>query len=99
MKFIDVLNGAILLGYWAIGVFFFRFGHRRRERLFTFFGWAFWLLALERLLLLLIDPANEFKPYVYLVRLIAFLFILYAIVDKNRSISPQAPSGDTSERR
>jgi hypothetical protein len=78
------VSGAILLGCWAIGVFFFRFRRRSGDRFFAFFGWAFWLLAIERFLLLLFDPGNEVRPYVYLVRLVAFLFILYAIIDKNR---------------
>lgn len=77
------MSGAILAGCWAIGVFFFRFRRRTGDRFFAFFGCAFWLLAIERLFLLL-EPDDEMKPYVYLVRLVAFLFILYAIIDKNR---------------
>jgi hypothetical protein len=86
----EALSGAILLGHWAIGVFFFRFSRKRGERLFTFFAFAFWLLALERFFLLLMEPRQESQAYVYLVRLIAFLLILYAIYDKNRSASPPA---------
>jgi len=79
------ISGAILLGYWAIGVFFFRFRKRSGDRFFGFFGCAFWLLAAERFLLLIVDLNDEVKPYIYIFRLVAFLFILYAIVDKNRS--------------
>ncbi len=79
------LSGSILLGYWAIGVFFFRFYRRNGDRFFIFFGCGFWLLAIERILLLAIGAIDEIKAYVYLLRLVAFLFILYAIFDKNRS--------------
>src|SRR5829696_7641890 len=79
------VSGAILIGYWAIGLFFFRFYRRSKDRFFFFFAWAFSILAVERVLLLVIGTQNEIKPYVYLFRLVAFLFILYAIFDKNRS--------------
>ena len=79
-----VLSGGILVGYWAIGAFFFRFHARSRDRFFFYFGCAFWLLAFERLLLVRENPMEEARWYIYLVRLVAFLFILYAILDKNR---------------
>jgi hypothetical protein len=79
------ISGAILLGYWAIGLFFFRFQRKSGDRFFGFFGCAFWLLTFERALLIWVFPDQEEKSYVYAVRLIAFLFILYAIIDKNRS--------------
>ena len=79
----EAISGAILLGCWAIGLFFFRFWRRNRDRLFWFFGAAFWLLAIERILLLTIEQTHEFQPYIYVVRLVAFLLILYAIYHKN----------------
>lgn len=84
----SVISGAILLGYWAIGVFFSRFWRAKGDRFLGFFAIAFWLLAIERLLLILVDLENEMRPYVYTVRLVAFLFILYAILDKNRKTVP-----------
>jgi hypothetical protein len=79
------IAGAILLGYWAIGLCFSAFRKRYRERLFGFFAYAFWLLAAERLLLILIEPENEIRPYIYTVRLVAFICILFGIYDKNRN--------------
>lgn len=90
------LSGGILVGYWAIGLFFFRFQRRNRDRLFGFFGWAFWILAAERVLLLTIGPNEEIKSYVYMFRLVAFLLILCAIYDKNRSAGTTA---DAIEKR
>ena len=77
------VSGAIFLGYWAIGLFFFRFQRRTRDAFFGYFGCAFWLLTIERVLLI-IGPTEEVKPYVYSIRLVAFLFILYAIYHNNR---------------
>jgi len=79
-----IISGAILLGYWAIGVCFSRFWRTSGDRFFGFFATAFWLLAAERLLLIFVELENEMRPYIYIVRLVAFLFILYAILDKNR---------------
>ncbi len=78
------LNGAIALGFLVSGLFFFRFWSRTKDRLFVIFGLAFWVMTFERVLLLVVSPANEFRPYVYLVRLFAFLLIIIAIIDKNR---------------
>lgn len=79
----DAIFGAILLGCWVIGLFFIRYWRQTEDRLFLYFGIAFWLLAIERVLLLFVTPSHEFHPYVYLVRLTAFLLIAYAIYVKN----------------
>jgi hypothetical protein len=78
------LSGAILLGNLIVGLFFLRFWKKTSDRLFLIFAMAFWALALERVLLLIVDPTHEFRSYVYTVRLFAFLLILLAILDKNR---------------
>jgi hypothetical protein len=78
------LSGAILLANAIIGLFFFRFWSKTADRLFLIFALAFWALVIERVLLLSIDPNHEFAPYVYTVRLCAFLLILAGIIDKNR---------------
>jgi hypothetical protein len=85
----EAVYGAILVGCWAIGLYFFRYWRQTGEVLFKYFGASFWLLALERLLLLGVIPSHEFAPYVYFVRLVAFLVILYAIYNKNRQ--PPSP--------
>ena len=78
------LNGAIMMGFIVAGLFFLSFHRRARERLFAIFASAFFVLATERIVLAFVDPAAEFQPYVYLIRLVAFLLIIIAIVDKNR---------------
>jgi hypothetical protein len=69
---------------WAIGLFFFRFWRQTHDRLFALFGIAFWLLALSWSLLAISGITDERRPYVYAIRLLAFLLIIVATVDKNR---------------
>lgn len=84
-SFAEVMQGAIGLGYWAVGLFFFNFWKRTRDRFFALFATAFWTLFIERVLLILIDPLNEVRPLVYCARLLAFCVIILAIVVKNNS--------------
>ena len=63
---------------------FLRMWQKSKDRLFGFFAAAFCVLAVERVLLTLVNPDDEFAPYVYVARLIAFSLIIVAIVDKNR---------------
>ena len=69
----------------AAGLFFFRFWRESGDRLFAFFGAAFCLLAVSWALLALINPSDETRPYVYAIRLIAFLLMIIGMVDKNRA--------------
>jgi MFS family permease len=52
--------------------------------LFVLFAIAFAALALNRTLIVFYPVGRESQPYVYLVRLFAFVLIAYAVVDKNR---------------
>lgn len=78
------VSGAVALGFAAIAVFFFGFWRRTQVRLFGLFALAFVLLAIERLVLVAVNVNNEFAPYIYLIRLSAFVVIIVAIVDHNR---------------
>ena len=84
--FYETLSGAVLFGTWVAGVLFFRFWSKTQDRLFLIFGVAFWIMALERMILMFMrDPGRgEDHSLVYVIRLIAFLLIIFAIVDKNR---------------
>ena len=79
----DVISGAIMMASAAAGLFFLRFWRKTRDRLFLVFALAFWILALNRVPLLFVTE-DETRTYFYVVRLVAFLLILGAIVDKNR---------------
>jgi hypothetical protein len=80
----DFLSGACVLGYFVVGLVFLRSWRTTRDRLFAMFAASFWLLALQRVLLVLTDQLSENRPYLYLLRLAAYLLIVWAIVDKNR---------------
>jgi hypothetical protein len=65
-------------------LFFFGFWQDTRDRLFLLFACAFSLLALSWVLLAFVNPTDETRPYVYALRLVAFVLIIVATVDKNR---------------
>jgi uncharacterized membrane protein len=69
---------------WVAGLFFMRFWRNTGDRLFRLFGFAFWLLSLSWLLLAILGPTHESRPYVYAFRLVAFSLIIAATIDKNR---------------
>jgi hypothetical protein len=82
-----LISGAIVMGCWAIGLFFLGFWRRTGERLFLWFAGAFWLLAAERCVGPLFHVASEDFLGSYVARLAAFVTILVAIADKNRAAS------------
>jgi hypothetical protein len=79
------LLGALVMACFAAGLFFLRFSRKTRDRLFVIFAVAFWLMGLNWLLLAFTDPEAEFRPALYVIRLLAFVLILYAILEKNRA--------------
>jgi hypothetical protein len=78
------LSGATVLASMGIALFFVRFWRSSGDRLFAIFALAFTVFAANRLILVLLDDDNENTTYVYLVRLVAFVLIILAILDKNR---------------
>ena len=81
------LGGAVTLGYLVAGAFFLKFWRKTRDRLFLAFGVAFGLLlAVNQILATAIDAGDERVIYAYLLRVLGFVLILAAIVDKNLSM-------------
>jgi hypothetical protein len=78
------LSGAIMMGFAVASMFFTRFWVKTKDRLFLAFAIAFSLMAVERIFLMLTDVEDETRTYLYFLRLIAFICIIVAIVDKNR---------------
>jgi hypothetical protein len=78
------VEGALCLGFAAIALFFLRFWRRSRDRLFAWFALAFAVMAASRLALTLMSLPDEARLALRLLRLVAFLIILWAIIDKNR---------------
>jgi xanthine/uracil permease len=83
------LLGAVVMACGVAGLFFIRFWRKTRERLFAIFAVAFWTLGLNWLALAFINK-DEVRTLLYVVRLAAFLLILYGILDKNRKARPRA---------
>ena len=80
----DVLSGVLVGLDFVAGLFFLRFWVSSRDRLFAMFAAAFWILGVQRLLLALTRSIVEDQAMFYTLRLLAFLIIIVAIVDKNR---------------
>ena len=80
-----LVNGAIAMGTFVIGLFFLRFYRQRRDVLFALFGAAFWLMSVNHAALGLSDAVAETQVHLYVLRLLAFLLIIAAIVQKNRA--------------
>jgi hypothetical protein len=85
---IDFLAGAAALGYSVAAVFFLRFWRATRDRLFLAFAAGFALLAANQVLAAALEAGDERTPYVYSLRVLGFLLILWAIIDKNLAKSP-----------
>ena len=81
---VQVVQAIAATAAWANGLFFLRFWRESRDALFAFFGVAFWLLALSWGLLAFFEFREESQPYVYGIRLIAFLLLIVGIIAKNR---------------
>ena len=80
------VSGAMVMAYLVAGLFFLRFWRDTRDRLFAIFATAFWLLAVQRAVLtLLAHQGQEGAVWIYALRVLAFLLILFAVIDKNRS--------------
>lgn len=82
---IEYLSGAVTLGFVIAVLFFLRFWRRTTDRLFLAFAVAFGLLALNQALAQWLGAADERVGYTYLLRVLGFILILVAIVDKNIS--------------
>lgn len=85
MTLYDFLSGMVSGGFFIAGLFFLRFWRRTSDDLFLSFGLAFWLLGAGQALLALGNVPVEERSWIYLIRLCAFLLILFAIYRKNRA--------------
>ena len=84
---VEFLAGAVTLGVLVAGGFFLGCWRRTRDRLFLAFAAAFVLLAVNQGLAAFLGASDERTPYTYVLRVLGFVLILFAIVDKNLSSS------------
>ena len=76
-------SGAVTAGYLVSALFFARFWRRTRDRLFLAFAIAFALLAFNQGLAAFLAAGDERALYGYALRVLGFILILAAIIDKN----------------
>lgn len=79
----NFIAGLLAAGYLVAGLFFFKFWRRTRDHLFRAFAAAFGLMALNQAAPVLLGVPDEMLGGVYLLRLAAFLLIIWAVLRKN----------------
>lgn len=78
------LNGGLAVASLAVGLVFMKFWRVSRDRFFIFFAAAFWAFALGATLRTIFASTSEHGHLVFLPRLLGFVIIVIAILDKNR---------------
>jgi hypothetical protein len=84
---LQFLYGGLTVMCVAVGLFFLRYWYLQRDRFFLWFMVAFWALAAGWGVHLVYATSSESGAHVYIFRLVAFLIIIIAIIDKNRRAS------------
>ena len=79
------IAGMLTSAYAVAGVFFLRFWVTSKDRLFAIFATSFFVLGLQRVALVAASRNEMDTTWIYVIRLVAFLLIIFAIIDKNRS--------------
>lgn len=79
----DFFSGFLAAAFLVCALFFLRFWRRTSDGLFLAFAFAFVLLSLQQMLIVFLGLPEEDRGWVYVLRLVAFLAIIAAIVRKN----------------
>ena len=83
-KYQALAAGVLIMGYLVAALFFLRFWQQTLDRFFGLFAASFVILAVQRMALVVVDvQANA--VWLYSLRLLAYLLILGAIIEKNRT--------------
>ena len=77
------LVGVIVTASITAGLFFLRFWRDTGDSFFLAFAASFMIEGANRAAVLFLPEPKQGTPWLYLVRLIAYLLILFAIVRKN----------------
>lgn len=76
--------GALAMAFLIVSRFFGRFYTRTKDRFFAFLSAAFAIMSVNQFALLVYGEISEYRSWLHLVRLLAFVLILIGIWDKNR---------------
>ena len=79
----DLLSGAIAMASLTIALFFIRFWRSSSDRFFLWFALSFFIEGLHRVYSAVLNEAGEDSPMHYLIRVLAYGMIVWAIVEKN----------------
>lgn len=79
----DLITGMIAMASLIIGLFFLRFWRNTKDRFFLYFALSFGIEGVHRIVTTLTFDEHEDSPLHYLVRLLAYGLILWAILEKN----------------
>lgn len=79
------MSGIVFMGFLTVVLIFLKFWMRTKDRFFGIFSVAFVMISIERLLLILTQADGELRVSICTMRLVAFLFIIGAVYDKNRA--------------
>jgi hypothetical protein len=81
----NFLSGIYMATFMASSLIFFKMWKKMKDRFFLLFGFACFVLGLERIPLLFVQPSvNDGDSWVFFFRLTSFVLILIAIIDTNR---------------
>lgn len=80
----SMLVGAFLMASFIVCLFFFRFWKSTKDRFFLFFALSFTIEGINRIISEFSQIPDQ-KPLVYILRMVAYLLIVWAIFDKNKN--------------
>jgi hypothetical protein len=78
-----LLAGAIAMASLIISLFFLRFWRSSRDRFFLYFALSFAIEGVHRIYAVMRIAEGEDTPTHYLIRLLAYGLIIWAILEKN----------------
>jgi hypothetical protein len=77
------ISGTLSMAAFAIGLHFLKYWRLSKDRFFIWFAVAFWVFGLGWIFRAFAG-ISEHGHWAYVPRLVAFLMIIVAILDKNR---------------
>jgi hypothetical protein len=83
IRLVAFLQAVSATAAWVSATLFLRYWRESRDTLFALFAVAFALLGVSWALLSIVNPGGDASPYIYGLRLVAFLLLIAAIIHKN----------------